>query len=344
MIDVFKKDCAKLACALIALMASFALFGADQKPLVVNPTSGKTEQMQTGNNLLIPGNVILSGDRTILTNSNANAVNILGGTAGNVDPFIQLFGSTYPGVGGRAYLDSSRFVVRNINGAASTIVDVSGDVLTNGTTSVFSANGQGNGIRLGGFANIFQADGTPSATDVRLGLRPGTSTTVSGLQFSMFSTDYALIDAGTFTTPGAFSVVKNLALNAQGAGEVLIGTITDSGAYRLQVNGNILSTANNLDFNSAGAKQINNYGGGALQLVGRSAGDTVEIYTGGTILAINVSAAQVTTFSGPTVTPTKTPASAGAAGIAGEWAWDADYIYICIATNTWKRVAVSTWP
>ena len=39
----------------------------------------------------------------------------------------------------------------------------------------------------------------------------------------------------------------------------------------------------------------------------------------------------------------KTPASASAVGIAGEIAWDTDYIYVAVATNTWKRVAIATW-
>lgn len=39
----------------------------------------------------------------------------------------------------------------------------------------------------------------------------------------------------------------------------------------------------------------------------------------------------------------KTPASAGATGVAGEIAWDSSYIYVCVATNTWKRVAIATW-
>jgi hypothetical protein len=38
-----------------------------------------------------------------------------------------------------------------------------------------------------------------------------------------------------------------------------------------------------------------------------------------------------------------TPASATAAGTAGQIRWDTDYIYVCTATNTWKRVAISTW-
>jgi len=39
----------------------------------------------------------------------------------------------------------------------------------------------------------------------------------------------------------------------------------------------------------------------------------------------------------------KTPASASDTGTAGEICWDASYIYVCIATNTWKRTAISTW-
>lgn len=39
----------------------------------------------------------------------------------------------------------------------------------------------------------------------------------------------------------------------------------------------------------------------------------------------------------------KTPASAGATGIAGEICWDANYVYVCVATNTWKRSGLATW-
>jgi len=39
----------------------------------------------------------------------------------------------------------------------------------------------------------------------------------------------------------------------------------------------------------------------------------------------------------------KTPASATDTGNAGEICWDSSYIYVCVATNTWKRTALSTW-
>ena len=41
--------------------------------------------------------------------------------------------------------------------------------------------------------------------------------------------------------------------------------------------------------------------------------------------------------------PTLVPASASATGSEGQIAWDSSYIYVCTATNTWKRVAIATW-
>jgi hypothetical protein len=39
----------------------------------------------------------------------------------------------------------------------------------------------------------------------------------------------------------------------------------------------------------------------------------------------------------------QTPASATATGSVGTICWDTSYIYVCTATNTWKRVAIATW-
>lgn len=40
----------------------------------------------------------------------------------------------------------------------------------------------------------------------------------------------------------------------------------------------------------------------------------------------------------------QTPATAGAAGVKDTIAFDTGFIYICTADNTWKRVAIATWP
>jgi hypothetical protein len=57
--------------------------------------------------------------------------------------------------------------------------------------------------------------------------------------------------------------------------------------------------------------------------------------SGGALLQVNGNRIRIATAN--------TPASAGATGATGEIAWDADYIYVCTATNTWKRTAISTW-
>jgi hypothetical protein len=40
---------------------------------------------------------------------------------------------------------------------------------------------------------------------------------------------------------------------------------------------------------------------------------------------------------------TKTPSSATDTGTKGMICWDSSYVYICVATDTWKRVAINTW-
>ena len=37
------------------------------------------------------------------------------------------------------------------------------------------------------------------------------------------------------------------------------------------------------------------------------------------------------------------PASATSSGTAGDIRYDSNYLYVCVATNTWKRSALATW-
>jgi len=39
----------------------------------------------------------------------------------------------------------------------------------------------------------------------------------------------------------------------------------------------------------------------------------------------------------------KTPASSSDTGNTGDICWDSNYIYVCVAPNTWKRAALSSW-
>lgn len=40
----------------------------------------------------------------------------------------------------------------------------------------------------------------------------------------------------------------------------------------------------------------------------------------------------------------RTITNANDTGVQGEICWDSSYIYVCTATDTWKRVAIATWP
>ena len=52
---------------------------------------------------------------------------------------------------------------------------------------------------------------------------------------------------------------------------------------------------------------------------------------GGTITCTNI------------LTSNSVPGTASSVGVAGTTAYDADYFYQCIATDTWKRTPLSTW-
>ena len=80
----------------------------------------------------------------------------------------------------------------------------------------------------------------------------------------------------------------------------------------------------------------------------RNAAGILEIYDGVTatgleanrrdLLARNVTASQFKLNALNTA-----PASATATGVLGEIRYDANYMYVCVATNTWKRSALTTW-
>jgi hypothetical protein len=63
----------------------------------------------------------------------------------------------------------------------------------------------------------------------------------------------------------------------------------------------------------------------------------------GLTVSAGLTTLQDTLFQGGLYTTPDTPASASASGTAGQISVDANYIYVCTATNTWKRVAIATW-
>jgi hypothetical protein len=75
----------------------------------------------------------------------------------------------------------------------------------------------------------------------------------------------------------------------------------------------------------------------------RKTGGEIRYRVNGTDEAMRLHADKRCELFGDLDVSTKTPSSAGATGTTGTITWDASYIYVCTATNTWKRVAIATW-
>lgn len=114
---------------------------------------------------------------------------------------------------------------------------------------------------------------------------------------------------------------------------VAYGGYTDAG-FRFKSGGN----------QSGGITETTDFGGQVTFWASNADGQFGWRSTNGS-LRMTLTAANVLTVAGDTINQAtqKTPASAAAAGTAGDICHDANFLYICTATNTWKRVAISTW-
>lgn len=120
---------------------------------------------------------------------------------------------------------------------------------------------------------------------------------------------------------------------------------TDSTNYiDMGINGNNYSQASwTISGANDGYLYIN---GGNLTLGTDTPNKTVKVHTGG-LLANNV----VTTFAANGVSihgnlfvsNVYIPSLANSTGTVGQITYDSGYVYICVATNTWKRANIATW-
>jgi hypothetical protein len=78
--------------------------------------------------------------------------------------------------------------------------------------------------------------------------------------------------------------------------------------------------------------------------LGTGVARAMEFITDGTV-RMTIGTTGVVSISGDQIqiATAKTPSSATDTGTAGAICRDASYIYVCTATNTWKRAAIATW-
>lgn len=94
----------------------------------------------------------------------------------------------------------------------------------------------------------------------------------------------------------------------------------------------------------AGINSLPIYSNGSMTLTANG-GDMNLYMDGGLYIGASASDNQILKRSDLNNVPVKAlvPETASSTGSVGQVAWDTDYFYVCVATNTWKRTALSTW-
>ena len=185
----------------------------------------------------------------------------------------------------------------------------------------------------------------------------GSGATVTQVFVDLLATAVTANLTGNVTGNVTGAVTGNVTGNVTGA---VTGNVT--GDLTGNVTGNIASTGSSsfstidvnggaIDGTPIGASSANTGAFTTLSTTGTATLPTVDI-NAGNIDGTNIGAstpgagtfnALATTGDNIRIDTSQTPYSSSASGTKGEIAYDTSYIYVCVATNTWKRVALSTF-
>jgi hypothetical protein len=122
--------------------------------------------------------------------------------------------------------------------------------------------------------------------------------------------------------------------NANGALTIRNADLTNQQQVRLRMSGTdaVLDTARN-----SGAAPNLIFGTESTERMRLDSSGNLGIGTSSPTALLDVNADKMR------LRTAKTPSSATDTGNAGDICWDSSYLYICTATNTWRRIAHATW-
>jgi hypothetical protein len=259
----------------------------------------------------------------------------------------------------------------------------SGGILVNshaGGTAKFNTGGSG-ATTLGNTGSVTTINATtaniPSTTSASSStvgaLTIGNGTAATNVAIGGGKVNIGSTEASVGSTSGALQVAGGVYAGAASVfgGDVTLGTTTATVLTHSVVNSKAAGQGDAYYLASKSANGYSNglqlYKGGTPQwtigsgitavddnfkIYDANAGVVVQIAKAATLASTTVAFNNTgaTTFAGAVTiagtvihTLSATPASASATGTVGTMSWDANYIYICTAANTWKRVAIATW-
>jgi hypothetical protein len=167
--------------------------------------------------------------------------------------------------------------------------------------------------------------------------------------YELVDTTWTLIGPTGGTTAGNAGELGGFAVSISGAGNTMVygeplrnvvinstttrETMGRAAVYNLTTG---VQTNRNYLWMSDTSVSIRN-GGNTSVLYTDTVNNRVSILTGAPTAALDINSNTMRLRTARTVT------SATAAGNAGDICWDANYIYVCTATNQWRRAPLSAW-
>ena len=160
------------------------------------------------------------------------------------------------------------------------------------------------------------------------------------------------IAAGITMYHGNTLSTPTLTMNAQG-GTISCGQLTAGGLTYPTTNGNNGQVLTSDGAGNVTWSTVSGGGGGANVTISDTAPGSASVGdlwwesdTGRLKIRYQDTDSTQWVDTNPPLSPSlssNAPASASATGTAGDIRYDSNYVYICVATNTWKRAALATW-
>jgi hypothetical protein len=253
------------------------------------------------------------------------------------------------GIAGDSYINSVR-VGRGAAGNNITVVGVStGSQLTSAADGCTSVGFQA------GFWNSSGDGNTSLGQNCLLNTRTGSWN--SGLGINCIYNNQSGSHNSSLGLEGLYSVTHSYNTSVGStAGYALTGigsehnVVIGYAAARYHSNGSTaLTTAGSCVYIGSQVRGLNNSDSNSIVIgasaIGDGANTTVLGTSSTTQTKLHGTSTSVGIISGNRlrIVTAKTPSSATDTGTTGDICWDASYLYICTATNTWRRIAHATW-